>query len=51
MTRRKLKIENPQNKKKKIEAFKTSKYQNKRPSKFPKEKQIPCLPLAKLHTK
>jgi hypothetical protein len=38
------KIENPQNDKKKIEIFETSQYQNKRPSKFPKEKQIPYLP-------
>jgi len=34
------KFENPQNDKKEIENFGTSKYQNKRPSKFPKEKQI-----------
>jgi hypothetical protein len=45
------KFEDPQNDKKKIENFGTSKYQNKRPSKFPKEEQIPYLPLLKLHTK
>jgi hypothetical protein len=38
------KFEDPQNDKKKIEDFGTSKYQNKRPLKFPKEKQIPHLP-------
>jgi hypothetical protein len=32
------KFENSQNDKKEIEKFRTSKYQNKRPSKFPKEK-------------
>jgi hypothetical protein len=31
-------FEGPQNDKKKIEYFRTSKYQNKRPLKFPKEK-------------
>jgi hypothetical protein len=35
------KIEDPQNDKKKIENFGTSKYQNKRPLKFPKERKIP----------
>ncbi len=34
------KIEDPQNDKKEIENFWTSKYQNKKPFKFPKEKQI-----------
>jgi hypothetical protein len=45
------KFEDPQNDKKEIENFKTSKYQNKRLSKFPKENQIPYSPLVKLHTK
>jgi len=42
-------FEKPQNDKKEIENFKTSKYQNKRPSKFPKENQILISPLVKLH--
>jgi hypothetical protein len=33
-------FEDPQNDKKEIESFETSKYQNKRPSKFAEEKQI-----------
>jgi hypothetical protein len=33
-------FEDPQNEKKEIENFETSKYQKKRPSKFAKEKQI-----------
>jgi len=41
------KITDPQNDKKKIEDFRTSRYQNKIPSKFPKEKQIPYLPPCK----
>ncbi len=45
------KNENPQNDKKEIENFKTSKQQNKKPSKFPKEKKISYFPLVKLHTK
>jgi hypothetical protein len=38
------KFEDPQNDKKKIEDFRILKYQNKKPSKFPKEKQIPHVP-------
>jgi hypothetical protein len=38
------KLEDPHNDKKEIENFKTSKYQNKRPSKFPKENQVLYLP-------
>jgi len=37
-------FEDPQNDKKEIENFKTSKYQNKIPSKFLEENQIPYLP-------
>jgi hypothetical protein len=37
-------FEDPQNHKKEIENLKTTKYQNKRPSKFPKENQIPYMP-------
>jgi hemerythrin superfamily protein len=37
-------LEDLQNDKKKIENFGTSKYQNKRPSKFSEEKQIPYPP-------
>jgi hypothetical protein len=43
-------FENPQSEKKKIKNFRTSKYQNKRLSKFSKEKQILHRPLVKLHT-
>jgi hypothetical protein len=38
------KFVDPQNNKKKIQNFETSKYENKRPSKFPEENQIPYLP-------
>ncbi len=38
------KIEDPQNEKIKNEDFGTSKYQNKRPLKFPKENKIPYHP-------
>ncbi len=38
------KFEDPQNNKKEIEIFGTSKYQNKIPLKFPKENQIPYFP-------
>jgi hypothetical protein len=40
-------FEDPQNDNKKIEDFGTSKYQNKIPSKFPKEKKIPYRPPCK----
>jgi hypothetical protein len=38
------KFEDPQNDKKEIQNFGTSKYHNERPSKFPEENQMPCLP-------
>ncbi len=38
------KFEDPQTDKKEIQNFRISKYQNKRPSKFPEEDQIPYLP-------
>ncbi len=45
-------FEDPQNGKKEIENFITSKYQNKRPSKFLEENQIPYLsPCETSHTK
>jgi hypothetical protein len=44
-------FEDPQNDKKKIEDFGTSKYQNKIPSKFQKKRKYPITPLVKLHTK
>jgi hypothetical protein len=45
------KLEDPQNNKKEIEIFGTSKYQNKIPLKFPKENQIPYFSPMKLHAK
>ncbi len=44
-------FEDPQNDKKEIENFGASKYQNKRPSKFLEENQMPYLPPLKLHMK
>jgi hypothetical protein len=46
------KFEDPQNDKKEIKDFETSKYQNKRPSKFPEENQVPYfLPCETSHEK